>query len=111
VRREAGHETEDWLQAEAELPSERIKPLAGETVKTTRKPMSEKRNEKCYAVEDQRFFGEDGYAEEGNKPGGGGKIATKSGKPTRLHLPLGKFAPRPGNSSPSRLKKAVTWLR
>lgn len=77
ARREAGHETEDWLQAEAELPSERIKPLAGETVKTTRKPMSEKRNEKCYAVEDQRFFGEDGYAEEGNKPGGGGKLRRK----------------------------------
>jgi Protein of unknown function (DUF2934) len=36
--REAGHETEDWLQAEAELARERTQPLAGEAVKTNRKP-------------------------------------------------------------------------
>lgn len=36
--REAGHEVEDWLQAEAELASERTKPLAGAAVKTSRKP-------------------------------------------------------------------------
>jgi len=35
--REAGHETEDWLQAEAELASERTVQLAGETVKKNRK--------------------------------------------------------------------------
>jgi hypothetical protein len=33
-----GHETEDWLQAEAELTIERTKPLAGEMVKASRKP-------------------------------------------------------------------------
>jgi DUF2934 family protein len=31
--REAGHEVEDWLQAEAELASERTNPLAGEAVR------------------------------------------------------------------------------
>jgi hypothetical protein len=36
--REAGHETEDWLRAEAELARERTKPVAGEAVKTNRKP-------------------------------------------------------------------------
>jgi hypothetical protein len=36
--REAGHEVEDWLQAEAELASERTKLLAGEAVKKNRKP-------------------------------------------------------------------------
>ena len=36
--REAGHETEDWLQAEAELASERTKPVAGEAVRKNRKP-------------------------------------------------------------------------
>ena len=35
---EAGHETEDWLQAEAELARERTMPLQGEAVKTNRKP-------------------------------------------------------------------------
>ena len=35
---EAGHETEDWLAAEAELASERTKPLEAEAVKTNRKP-------------------------------------------------------------------------
>jgi hypothetical protein len=37
--REAGHETEDWLQAEAELASERPQSLEGEVVKTNRKPL------------------------------------------------------------------------
>jgi hypothetical protein len=36
--REAGHETEDWLQAEAELAGERNKLLAGEAVRKNRKP-------------------------------------------------------------------------
>jgi hypothetical protein len=36
--REAGHENEDWLQAEAELASERTRLLAGEAVKKDRKP-------------------------------------------------------------------------
>jgi len=36
--REDGHETEDWLQAEADLARERTKPLADEPVKTNRKP-------------------------------------------------------------------------
>lgn len=36
--REAGHETEDWLQAEAELARERTKLLAGEAVRKNRKP-------------------------------------------------------------------------
>jgi len=35
--REAGHETEDWLAAEAELTRETSKPLAAETVKKNRK--------------------------------------------------------------------------
>ena len=35
--REAGHETEDWLAAEAELAGERTKPLQVEAVKTNRK--------------------------------------------------------------------------
>jgi len=35
--REDGHEVEDWLQAEAELASERTKLLAGEAVKKDRK--------------------------------------------------------------------------
>ena len=35
---EAGHEVEDWLTAQAELARERIMPLAGEAVKTNRKP-------------------------------------------------------------------------
>jgi hypothetical protein len=34
---EAGHETEDWLAAEAELARERTKPLPGEAVKPNRK--------------------------------------------------------------------------
>jgi hypothetical protein len=33
-----GHDLDDWLQAEAEVARERTKPLAGETVKTSRKP-------------------------------------------------------------------------
>jgi hypothetical protein len=37
--REAGHETEDWLQAEAALARERTKPVAGEAVNTNRKPL------------------------------------------------------------------------
>ena len=36
--REAGHETEDWLAAEAELGSEKTQSLEGEAVKTNRKP-------------------------------------------------------------------------
>ena len=47
--REAGHETEDWLQAEAELASERTKPVAGEAVKKIvnrrlQRPEKEKRS-------------------------------------------------------------------
>jgi Protein of unknown function (DUF2934) len=34
---EAGHETEDWLAAEAELTSKRIRPSAAESVKSNRK--------------------------------------------------------------------------
>lgn len=36
--REAGHDIEDWLQAEAEMASERTKPFAGEAVRKNRKP-------------------------------------------------------------------------
>lgn len=36
--REDGHDTEDWLQAEAELTREKNKPVANEAVKTNRKP-------------------------------------------------------------------------
>jgi hypothetical protein len=36
--REDGREIEDWLQAEAELLSERTKPLAGMTAKAAREP-------------------------------------------------------------------------
>ena len=36
--REAGHEVEDWLQAEAELTSERIMSSAGEAVKKNPEP-------------------------------------------------------------------------
>ena len=35
---EAGHETEDWLQAEAELARERTQILEAQPVKTNRKP-------------------------------------------------------------------------
>jgi hypothetical protein len=35
---EAGHETEDWLAAEAELTRAESQPLAAEAVKTNRKP-------------------------------------------------------------------------
>ena len=34
---EPGHESEDWLQAEAELARERTKPLAGEAVRKNQK--------------------------------------------------------------------------
>jgi DUF2934 family protein len=36
--REHGHEVEDWLQAEAELASERTKPVADDAVRKNRKP-------------------------------------------------------------------------
>ena len=36
--RENGHETEDWLKAEAELARERTQPLEGEAIKTNRQP-------------------------------------------------------------------------
>ncbi|HEY7558582.1 MAG TPA: DUF2934 domain-containing protein [Candidatus Binatia bacterium] len=36
--REDGHDTEDWLQAEAELASERTERLAGEAVRKNHKP-------------------------------------------------------------------------
>jgi len=43
--REAGHETEDWLQAEAELASEREREnhaAPAETVRSNRKPLGTK---------------------------------------------------------------------
>jgi hypothetical protein len=54
---EAGHETEDWLQAEAELARERTKPLAGEAVKTNRKPPVTSTGKKTKQVKQVEIIG------------------------------------------------------
>jgi len=48
--REAGHEVEDWLEAEAELVSERTKPIPGEAVKKFLNLDHKRRQKKSRAV-------------------------------------------------------------